>query len=277
MLVVSPPGAGPLGVSSIVMRPRHRSASPYRLRMDFVLDLLQGVGIAAAIGIRPFLPVLLAGALAARRRSGSTSTAPTSPSWSRGRSCWRRCSSRRALALARSRRAEAGTPAARVRARRRVAWCSARSRPPARSPTAGTRSSPACSLGAAAAVLGFVAARDLFARVRRRLDAEAAGALPVYAEGRRWPARASRSSSRRSPSSWSPGSCGCCWAAAAARARSTPACASCGPKKLVLAVVDAMKPAMLERAVGERPGPGDGAADRARASTSTTAWPRSRR
>src|SRR5215204_6146253 len=34
-------------------------------RMDFILDLLQGAGIAAAIGIRPFLPVLLAGALAA--------------------------------------------------------------------------------------------------------------------------------------------------------------------------------------------------------------------
>src|ERR1700742_933880 len=33
--------------------------------MQFVLDLLQGAGIAAAIGIRPFLPVLLVGALAA--------------------------------------------------------------------------------------------------------------------------------------------------------------------------------------------------------------------
>ena len=33
--------------------------------MDFALDLLQGVGLAAAIGVRPFLPVLLAGALAA--------------------------------------------------------------------------------------------------------------------------------------------------------------------------------------------------------------------
>jgi hypothetical protein len=33
--------------------------------MDLVLDLLQGAGIAAAVGIRPFLPVLLAGALAA--------------------------------------------------------------------------------------------------------------------------------------------------------------------------------------------------------------------
>src|SRR5215217_9481955 len=33
--------------------------------MDLLLDLLQGAGIAAAIGIRPFLPVLLVGALAA--------------------------------------------------------------------------------------------------------------------------------------------------------------------------------------------------------------------
>ena len=33
--------------------------------MDFVFDLLMGAGIAAGIGIRPFLPVLLVGALAA--------------------------------------------------------------------------------------------------------------------------------------------------------------------------------------------------------------------
>ena len=33
--------------------------------MDFLFDLLQGAGIAAAIGIRPFLPFLLVGALAA--------------------------------------------------------------------------------------------------------------------------------------------------------------------------------------------------------------------
>ena len=32
--------------------------------MDYLLDLLQGLGLGAAIGIRPFLPVLLAGALA---------------------------------------------------------------------------------------------------------------------------------------------------------------------------------------------------------------------
>src|SRR3954466_15070434 len=33
--------------------------------MDYLLDLLQGLGIAAGIGIRPFLPALLVGALAA--------------------------------------------------------------------------------------------------------------------------------------------------------------------------------------------------------------------
>src|SRR5690242_5985446 len=33
--------------------------------MTYLLDLLQGLGIAAAIGIRPFLPTLLAGGLAA--------------------------------------------------------------------------------------------------------------------------------------------------------------------------------------------------------------------
>ena len=43
--------------------------------MEFVLDLLQGIGIAAAIGVRPMLPVLLTGALAwlllgGRRREG---------------------------------------------------------------------------------------------------------------------------------------------------------------------------------------------------------------
>ena len=33
--------------------------------MHYVLDLLQGLGIAAGVGIRPFLPTLLVGALAA--------------------------------------------------------------------------------------------------------------------------------------------------------------------------------------------------------------------
>ena len=46
---------------------RHAPRAPDTLArtMDFVFDLLQGAGIAAAIGIRPFLPALLVGALAA--------------------------------------------------------------------------------------------------------------------------------------------------------------------------------------------------------------------
>ena len=57
----------------------------------------------------------------------------------------------------------------------------------------------------AAASLGFLAARSLFGRVSARLDAEAAKALPLYAEGigparrralgpasRRWPSSSSR-------------------------------------------------------------------------------------
>ena len=42
---------------------------------------------------------------------------------------------------------------------------------------------PGLIVGAAAAALGFLAARSLFGRVRARLDDEAAGALPLYAEG----------------------------------------------------------------------------------------------
>ena len=38
-------------------------------------------------------------------------------------------------------------------------------------------------VGGRGRVLGFAAARSLFGRVRARLDAEAAGALPLYAEG----------------------------------------------------------------------------------------------
>src|SRR5215210_8336079 len=40
------------------------SLSSHARSMDLVLDILQGLGIAAAVGIRPLLPVLLAGVLA---------------------------------------------------------------------------------------------------------------------------------------------------------------------------------------------------------------------
>src|SRR6266508_3563691 len=53
----SAPGARPL--SSTVI-----DASSYRT-VKLLLDILQGMGVSAAAGLRPFLPTLLVGALAA--------------------------------------------------------------------------------------------------------------------------------------------------------------------------------------------------------------------
>jgi hypothetical protein len=151
--------------------------------MEFLLDLLQGAGIAAAIGIRPFLPVLLVGALAAGDLGidfdgtdfAFLEQAP-------------------ALAIVLVMLA-ASTFAV------RRAGPEALERPPyvaifavlavvlgaleaaASLADRGHPIIPGVLVGAACAALGFVAVRDLLTRTRRRLDAEAAGTLPVYAEG----------------------------------------------------------------------------------------------
>jgi hypothetical protein len=151
--------------------------------MDYLLDLLQGLGIAAAIGIRPFLPALLVGALAAgdlgldyggtdfsfleqtpfllvvviavavfgiidRRRGADTS--------GRGPVI--------ALLLAVALVLGALEASGSIADRSDDWW-------------------PGLPIGAAAAALGFMAARSLFGRVSSRLDAETAKALPLYAEG----------------------------------------------------------------------------------------------
>src|SRR5687768_5422116 len=149
--------------------------------MDFLLDLLQGAGLAAAIGIRPFLPVLLAGALAsadvgldfdgtsfafleewpfllgvlvlvaitdfATRRRADLDTGPV---------VWMLLG----IALVLGALQGAGSLAD-------------HDHPVAAGIVAG----------AAAAALGFFAARSLFGRVRRRLDADAQSILPLYGEG----------------------------------------------------------------------------------------------
>jgi Domain of unknown function (DUF4126) len=151
--------------------------------MDFLLDLLQGAGLAAAIGIRPFLPVLLAGALASADVGLDFDGTDFSflETWPfllgvlvlvvaldfAGRRAGREAAERPPLlyvllvvALVLGALVAGGSVADRS-----DAWW------------AGVIAGLAC------AALGFQAARSLFGRVRRRLDEQAAAALPVYAEG----------------------------------------------------------------------------------------------
>jgi len=151
--------------------------------MDFILDLLQGAGLAAAIGIRPFLPVLLAGALASADLGLDFDGTDFAflEGWPFllgvlvlvagldlvGRRAGRDAADRGpllAVALAVA-LALGGLEAAGSVADRSAEWW------------AGLIAGLAC------AALAFQAARSLFARVRRRLDDQAAAALPVYAEG----------------------------------------------------------------------------------------------
>jgi hypothetical protein len=151
--------------------------------MDYLLDLLQGLGIAAAIGIRPFLPTLLVGALAAGdigidfdgtdfsflektpfllviviavavfniidRRRGADTSVPGPVT-----TLLLLCSLVLGALLACGSIADGSDT-----------WW------------------PGVPVGVAAASLGFMSARSLFGRVSARLDTETAKALPLYAEG----------------------------------------------------------------------------------------------
>ena len=148
--------------------------------MSYVLDLLQGLGLGGAAGMRPFLPALLAGALA-RANLGvdfeDTAFAFLEADWF-------------LLALA------LGVIAG-VLADRRGAGDDG----PAAAAVAGIAIGLGALLGAGsmddrfdvwwpgliagglAAALASAAVRSLMTRVRARLDRQAAAALPLYAEG----------------------------------------------------------------------------------------------
>ena len=148
--------------------------------MDLVLALLQGIGIAAAVGVRPMLPVLLAGALASRDiglEFDGTDFAFLE-SWP-----FLLAAVLAAAALVLAERT--GIDERRPLVYALAVACVVLGVLEASGSLADEGHSiiPGIVLGAGAAVLGFVAARDLFTRVRRRLDPEAANALPVYAEG----------------------------------------------------------------------------------------------
>jgi hypothetical protein len=135
--------------------------------MHYLLDLLQGLGIAAGIGIRPFLPTLLVGALAA----GNLGVDFDGTSFivlvavlgfverRRGSQLGALVYVLAAIALVLGALMAAGS----IADRSSTWW-------------------PGIIVGVAAAALGFAAARSLFGRVRARLDPETAGALPLYAE-----------------------------------------------------------------------------------------------
>ena len=152
--------------------------------MDYLLALLQGLGIAAAIGIRPFLPTLLVGALAAGDLGidfGGTDFAFLEQTGfllaDRGRGG--RVQHRR-------------PPPRRRHDAAKAPWsmlllaCALVLGALLASGSIADVSSdwwPGVPVGVAAASLGFLSARSLFGRVSARLDADTAKALPLYAEG----------------------------------------------------------------------------------------------
>ena len=150
---------------------------------SFLFDLLQGAGIAAAIGIRPFLPVLLVGALAAANLGIDFDG--TDFAFLEEAPALAIVLVLLALATFAVRRSGPDAP----------------ERPPyvyvfavlaivlgalQAAASLADHGHPVLAgviVGALCAALGFVTARDLLTRTRRRLDAETAGTLPLYAEG----------------------------------------------------------------------------------------------
>lgn len=151
--------------------------------MDLVFDLLQGAGIAAAVGIRPLLPVLLVGALASANAGidfdGTSFAFLESPAFLLGAlvlialiDVLRRRLGDDAL------EAGPGFLGVAVVALALGALLAAGSMADRDHPVA-----LGLGAGLACALLGLLASRALFGRVRARLDDAAATALPVYREG----------------------------------------------------------------------------------------------
>lgn len=150
--------------------------------MKLVLDILQGLGLASATGLRPFLPALLTGALASADLGvdfdGTAFSFLESPVWMLALviALIATVLVRRALETGAGELAlglvgiamGALLCAASIDDRHGVWWYG-------------------LLVGAAAATLATVVSRSLFARVRARFastgDRQAAAALPLYAEG----------------------------------------------------------------------------------------------
>ena len=145
--------------------------------MTYLLDLLQGAGLAAAIGIRPFLPALLVGVLAAADLGvdfdGTAFAFLESPVFI-GVMAGASVASYGVRGVL-----DTGTG---LRVLGVVALVLAALEA---SGSLDDRSGtwwPGIPVGLLCAALGLLVARSLLTRVRARLDEDAAGALPLYAE-----------------------------------------------------------------------------------------------
>jgi hypothetical protein len=143
-----------------------------------VLDYLQAFGLGLAVGVRPFLAVLVAGALA----TANVGVDFDGTAFSFLEQPWWLVAMAAALLLsflARARLESPPWPAA-------LAGISIGLGGVLGGGTLDDHLStwwPGVVVGIAGAVLSNAATRDLLARTARRLDAQARGALPVYAEG----------------------------------------------------------------------------------------------
>ena len=149
--------------------------------MHYLLDLLQGLGIAAAVGIRPFLPTLLAGALA---------SANTGLDFDHTKFAFLEKPGFLFAVLAAvavlgfiERRNDLSNNQVAVTILCAIALVLGALLASGSIADGSSDWWPGVPIGVAAASLGFLTARQLFTRVRARLDQEAAGALPIYAEG----------------------------------------------------------------------------------------------
>lgn len=147
--------------------------------MQLLIDILQGAGLAGAAGIRPFLPALVAGALATANLGVDYEGTPfaflESPVWllavvvaliaaivveRRGGGGARMEAALQGIAIGLGALLFAATLADNA-----DVWL------------------PGLLAGGLCAALAVAATRSLVARVRARLDPEARGALPIYLEG----------------------------------------------------------------------------------------------
>lgn len=146
--------------------------------MDTLFDILTGVGLAAAAGIRPFLPGLIAGALAAANLTIDFERTDLAFLEQSG---WLLGLVVALIAVVLLQRRGESSALENVLALLAVVVGAAL--------CAGAIADHSDTwwygipIGVAIAGLAFTDARSLFGRVRGRLDEDARGALPVYADG----------------------------------------------------------------------------------------------